>query len=181
MHPVVRDTFSEILAAAKQPSGAVLEVGATPSETLLNLPALSSRESRIGIDLANEDRRDGYEILRCDAHTLPFGDGSFAVVLCNAMLEHDPFFWRTLAEMRRVLMCDGLMVIGVPGYVERSALSARMPVACTATLDVHRFPRDYYRFGEDAVREVFFEGLAIVGVRRVLEPPRFVAWGRKRK
>jgi hypothetical protein len=46
-------------------------------------------------------------------------------------------------------------------------------------LGVHNFPGDYYRFSEQAVREVFMDGLVDVSVKLVLTPPRIIAWGRK--
>jgi hypothetical protein len=90
--------------------------------------------------------------------------------LCNSVLEHDPAFWKTLAEMKRVL--KGHIVIGVPAFVEQSR----------SVLQVHRYPKDYYRFGEDAVREVFFEGLNLRGLEELMlnyspTAPRILAWG----
>ena len=51
--------------------------------------------------------------------------------------------------------------------------------AGTVTLGEHFFPGDYYRFTEQAVRQVFLAGLREVKVRKVMNPPRFVGWGRK--
>ncbi len=50
----------------------------------------------------------------CDAHDLPFQDGSFDVVVCQAVLEHvlDPA--RVVDEIHRVLAADGLVYSEVP-------------------------------------------------------------------
>ena len=57
--------------------------------------------------------------------------------------------------MKRVLKPGGLLIISVPGYVQDPE---RDLGRATHTYRVHyRF--DYYRFSEQAVREVFFEGM----------------------
>ena len=50
----------------------------------------------------------------CDAHNLPFADGTFDAVVCQAVLEHvlDP--WRVAQEVRRVLTPDGYVYSEVP-------------------------------------------------------------------
>jgi SAM-dependent methyltransferase/uncharacterized protein YbaR (Trm112 family) len=50
----------------------------------------------------------------CDAHDLPFQNGSFDAVVCQAVLEHvlDPS--RVVAEIHRVLAADGLVYSEVP-------------------------------------------------------------------
>ncbi len=50
----------------------------------------------------------------CDAHDLPFQDGSFDAVVCQAVLEHvlDPS--RVVDEIHRVLAADGLVYSEVP-------------------------------------------------------------------
>ena len=63
-----------------------------------------------------------------------FPDQRFDVVLCNAVLEHDRFFWETLAEIRRVTRAGGLVVIGTPGfrdlpYENKASPSARQTIA----------------------------------------------------
>lgn len=50
----------------------------------------------------------------CDAHDLPFQDGAFDAVVCQAVLEHvvDPA--RVVGEIHRVLASDGLVYSEVP-------------------------------------------------------------------
>jgi SAM-dependent methyltransferase len=50
----------------------------------------------------------------CDAHHLPFHDGTFDAVVCQAVLEHvaDPI--RVVAEIHRVLKEDGLLYSEIP-------------------------------------------------------------------
>ena len=201
MHERVYAEFDRI-CRERGAGGAVLEIGAVPSaESLLCLPALAGATEKVGVSLDGPSRHAGFEILRANANDLSrFPDARFDTVLCNSVLEHDPFFWRTLSEIRRVARPGALVAIGVPGYGPTRAARApwlvrrlaRVPFvgrsirafvdghdASTPTLLVHDFPGDYYRFSEQAMREVFLAGLEDVEVRTVLVPPRFIGVGRR--
>ena len=198
MHPAIFSEFDRI-CRARGAGGDVLEIGAVPSDdTLLCLPALRSARSRIGVNLDGPFTHAGFEIRRADANDLScFADVSFDTVLTNSVLEHDRRFWRTLAEIERVARPGALIVIGVPGFAklpaERlGARAARVPLlgtllrrfpallASTATLQVHEYPADYYRFSAQAARDVFLEHLDETEVHTLLVPPRIVAAGVKR-
>jgi SAM-dependent methyltransferase len=200
MHAAVFSAFDAI-CRAEGAAGAVLEVGAMPApDSLLMLPALAGTRERIGINLRPASEIGGCSILQADAHDMAcFASGRFDVVLCNSVLEHDPRFWLSLAEMRRVAKPGALIVIGVPGYAapgfgawrRQVSRAARLPVlgralagaaaaylAGTPVLRLHNHPGDYYRFSEQACREILMAGLEQVRIRQLLQPPRFVAWGR---
>lgn len=179
----------------------MLEVGAVPGEeSLLRLPSLRGAASKIGINLDEAVDCGDYRIVQGNANAMSlFADGQFAAVLCNATLEHDRFFWKTLGEIQRVTAPGGFVAIGVPGYVGMGleSLAPRSTVlgallrycargkhsdtirASAVTLGVHNFPGDYYRFSEQAVRDVFMAGLVDISTRVVMVPPRIIAWGRK--
>src|SRR5271166_1615924 len=108
--------------------GSVLEIGATSTpDTLLNLPSLRACGSRIGINMQYEGTTPAGRILRGNGNDLSqFADAAFDVVVSNATLEHDPRFWLTLAEMRRVLKPGGLLLIGVPGYTRARSRARRL-------------------------------------------------------
>jgi SAM-dependent methyltransferase len=200
MHPAVYRVFEEICSQAAI-RGRVLEVGAVPGpDSLLRIVALRNAEARVGLNLEGSGCCGGYEIVKGNANAMTcFDDDAFAAVLCNATLEHDRCFWKTIAEIHRVTASGGLIAIGVPGYAGMGPDTfapadswfgrflrwfARGPyadviAAGTVTLGVHNFPGDYYRFSEQAIREVFLAGLMNVAVRHVLNPPRIIAWGRK--
>jgi SAM-dependent methyltransferase len=196
VHTAVFRAFDKI-CCTHEISGSVLEIGATADDfTLLNLPSLAGVSERIGVNRLYECRFKDFTILKLDANDLTcFADHRFDVVLCNAVLEHDRFFWKTLAEIRRVTRVGGLVVIGAPGYrnlphekklhrlLGKLASFLRHPEGwplqhSTLTLATHNFPGDYYRFSEQAFREVFFEGMIDVVVRSVLVPPRIIGAGR---
>ncbi|CAN0489055.1 unnamed protein product, partial [Phaeothamnion confervicola] len=146
LHPVVYQAFQE-LCQPLDVRGSVLEIGAVAgSESLLHLPALENASSRTGLN--QESQGDG--ILIGNSNSMPqFADGQFNLVLSNATLEHDPYFWKTLAEMKRVLAPGGRLLIGVPGYGEmpRPGLFDRIfrlrsRLASAPTLGVHNYPGD---------------------------------------
>ena len=58
---------------------------------------------------------------------------SFELVVSGQMLEHNPYFWVTLAEMARVAVAGGLIVCIAP-----------------STGNPHRFPYDCWRFYPDS-------------------------------
>jgi SAM-dependent methyltransferase len=195
VHPAVFRVFEEI-CRAREIKGAVLEIGATPdNSTLLNLPSLANVSEKIGINKLRKSRFKDFPILQLDANDMTFfPDRRFDVVLCNAVLEHDRFFWKTLAEISRVTRVGGLVVIGTPGYrilpyeTKLRRLIARLarlrlhpegwPLQhSTLTLGAHNFPGDYYRFSEQAFREVFFDNMTDVVIRTVLVPPRIIGAG----
>ncbi|MGA9347921.1 MAG: methyltransferase domain-containing protein [Anaerolineae bacterium] len=181
--------------------GAVLEVGAIPSEqSLLCMKSLTNATEKIGINLDGPSEYRDFKILKGNANCLDcFEDDRFDAVLCNATLEHDKFFWKTVAEIRRVTRPAGLIVIGTPGYTylpfetlkKSFRLLRRVPIVgnllsheylnwlsiSTITVQVHNAPGDYYRFSPQAFREVFFEGMRDVEVYSVMFPPIIIGSG----
>ncbi len=191
-----RDVFREFerICAAYGAGGDVLEVGALPSaDSLLCLEALANTRSKIGIHLGPPATFRDFRIVQANANDMRvFADASFDTVLSNSVLEHDRFFWRTLAEIRRVARPGALIAIGVPGFAKLRfervlARMGRWPLAgrllgglsvSTLALQVHHYPGDYYRFTPQAVEEVFLEGLLDKEVRTVMCPPRIMGVGR---
>ena len=200
MSPEVYQAFEKVLKEAGL-SRSVLEVGAVPGPlNLLEMECLRKIPERVGVNLEKPAQGEGWKIIQGDSRAMDFfKDASFEAVLCNSTLEHDPYFWKTLAEMRRVAAPGGLMVLGVPGFAGMGlrALAPRSRLlrallrgaawiardeslaSGSLTLGEHFFPGDYYRFTEQAMREVLLEGLVGVEVRKIMSPTRWIGWGRK--
>jgi SAM-dependent methyltransferase len=79
-----------------------------------------------------------------DAHELPFRDGLFQRVECDAVLEHVKKPDRVMEEMRRVLAPGGYLHLVTP--------------FCHP---FHEYPKDYRRFTIDGLKELA-EGMEVV-------------------
>jgi SAM-dependent methyltransferase len=155
----------------------VLEVGGVMgNNSLLRFPELAGAD-RYCLNLIKQSSDDGITAVKGNANDMRqlFRSNWFDLVLCSATLEHDKRFWRSAAEMRRVLRPGGLLIISVPGYIKDPENDRGR---ATLTYRVH-YKFDYYRFSEQAVREVFFEGMERVQVRSIMTPPRTFGQGYK--
>jgi SAM-dependent methyltransferase len=194
MHPTIYRAFERLSAYGA--GERVLEVGATPdASSLFNLAFLQGK-NRIGLNLFAAEF-DGVQIIEANANDIPFEDDSFDIVISNATLEHDPFFWKSSSEMRRILAPGGVLMLGVPGFVQSRAesliqgVAGRLPwivrhmnllASATLTYKLHYEEGsfgDYYRFSKMAVEEVLFEGMEVLALETVMSPPRFVGAARK--
>ena len=210
MHPVLYNRFEQLFRQYSPAGNEILEIGATTnvSETLLTLfKNMSPNYHCVGINIdCNSANNLPYTLVQCNGNDMSiFADESFDAIVCNAVLEHDKFFWKTIAEVRRVLRPQGLFYLGVPGFPKRNNLiqksllkvtqsgllrsipllyplaqwALRTRLAFASTLMFHGAPRDFYRFSEEAVREVFLEGFVVLHLESMLEPVRIIGVGRK--
>ena len=87
------------------------------------LAALGNQRAHLGVDLSAEAiafcrQRGIHNLAQGDISNLPFGDGSFDVVICSSVLYHR---WvadvgLALRELRRVLRPGGLLIVNLPAY-----------------------------------------------------------------
>lgn len=175
MNPEIKKTFRNILRDIGITPERALEVGGkVGSHSLLRLRLFKDAEC-VCLNLVELPSTRRITALTGNANDMHmFDDASFDVVVSNAMLEHDPQFWRSITEMKRVTRSGGLLMIGVPGF-EKRATDAR---GITMTFEIHT-DWDYYRFSEQAVRDVFFDGMKDVEIISVMDPPRLIGWGWK--
>ncbi len=201
MHPKIYQEFEQI-CSKRHISGSVLEVGAISSKmSLLCMKSLESATEKVGINLDGPHDFKDFRIHKGNANFMDcFEDNRFDVVLCNAVLEHDKYFWKTIAEIKRVTKPGGLIVIGAPGYKHfttekvvrailkniplirklRSNQYADLFFTATLTFQMHDEPGDYYRFSAQTFKEVFLEDMDNVEVRSVMVPPRIIGAGTKK-
>ena len=200
MHPRVFKEF-ERLCQDRNIKGAILEIGAVPNnQTLLTLHALKGAKKKVGINILEPSEYADFNILQCNSNDMGiFENDSFDAVLCNATLEHDKFFWKTIDEIRRVTKPGGHVLIGVPGYLQIKAEKKaqklrklpfinrfkghsilRLLFTSTFTLHIHNYPGDYYRFSPQTMQDVFFQNMEEVEIVSVLLPPRLIGVGRKK-
>ena len=175
-HPRIQAKFFEIVRESGVRPARALEIGGYLNHnSLLIAPELDAAE-RYCLNLTPMRTDTPINPVVGNANDMHmFEDESFDLVVSNATFEHDRYFWLSLAEIRRVTRPSGLVAIGVPGYTRTARRVGRRG---TVTFAVHyRF--DYYRFSEQAVRDVFFEGMEGVEVVSLLDPPRLVGHGRK--
>jgi SAM-dependent methyltransferase len=126
-------------AAASAPAGArVLDAGA--GECVYR-PLFEGRRY-VAIDRGVGDGAWDYGKLdaTADLERIPFGAGSFDVVLCTETLEHLARPGRVLAELRRVLKPGGTLALSVPFLHP-----------------VHQAPHDYYRYTPYGLRHLLGE------------------------
>lgn len=126
-------TSVQLFAESFTPAGPVVEIGSLylPGyEELSNLRHFFNGLEYIGCDI-----RQGLGVDRIeDAQALSFADKSVGTMLLFEILEHLPHPDRAIAEARRVLRDDGLLVLSVP-------FSYRL----------HGFPTDYWRFTSSGI------------------------------
>ncbi len=106
--PLVARLLEQLLSSSPHPrvlvvGGGTLGAGMAP---LLDHPAVDATETDVWVGPRTR--------LVCDGHDLPFADGTFDAVVCQAVLEHvlDPP--RVVAEIHRVLRPAGLLYAEVP-------------------------------------------------------------------
>lgn len=143
-------TWLDLVARTWLPKpGRVLEVGAYNVNGTPRSVFEPYAESYIGTDM---QAGSGVDIVSHNSTLMSvFERQSFDTVICCEVLEHDSYFGDTLTSMKRILKPSGYLIITTP----------------TFGFPLHRYPKDYWRFGEDAYREVFFAGMEIIDIRHL--------------
>lgn len=99
-----------------------------------NSPYSKLFPNRLGLDIESGEGVDAVG----DAHSLPFPDNKFEVILCTEVLEHLHTPEQAIKEMKRVLMPGGLLI-----------LTTRF------VFPLHDVPGDYFRFTKYGLRHLF--------------------------
>jgi SAM-dependent methyltransferase len=202
MHRVVLDAYFDAFRRFPPPGLDVLELGSIEWTAKRFRAALPADTRYLGINLEGDAEGDGWRIVLGTANDLDIDDASQNAIICNAMLEHDPAFWRSISEANRVLRPGGLLYLGVSGFsttVSRARVGLRLEgwldrvgrgdrivrsrllghLVSTQTIPLHEYPGDYWRVSLEAMRRVLLADLEVLELREVHHPPRIFGVGRK--
>jgi predicted nucleic acid-binding Zn-ribbon protein/SAM-dependent methyltransferase len=114
---------------AREPKGVIVELGSQNVNGSLRRVAPAAYEY-IGIDT---DPGPGVDMVVKPGRRLPLESGSVDIVTATSAFEHDPAFWQTFVELCRITKPSGFVYVNAP-----------------SNGNVHRFPRDCWRFYPDA-------------------------------
>lgn len=183
MSPFVFEVFTDLVAehGRGRRFAAALEVGAS-AWTLLSMPAFAEAR-RVALNLSFESSSpelEAAEQVVGNGNDMPFADETFDCVLTSSTLEHDKYFWKTAAEIWRVLKPGGLALVGLPIYM--TLPTDRNSTTITFARHGLRYNADYYRFSEQAMREVILEGYDAVLEEKIVRTdpnPYMIIVGRR--
>jgi SAM-dependent methyltransferase len=138
-----------------EPHPPILELGAYQTLGLGAYPDV--RPYFAGLEYVGTDIRSGPGVDRLeDAEALTFDDASFGAVVALDVLEHLRHPQDAVAEARRVLRDDGLLVVAVP-----------------CSYRIHGFPTDYWRFTTSGLQTLLvdFENCVTFALGPQVNPP----------
>ncbi len=92
------------------------------------------------IEVANIDDEYGYDIKLDLEEKFTIPDSKYNAVLAINVLEHIYNYQNFLSESRRILIDNGLMIIGVPFLIQ-----------------IHPCPHDYWRYSKETLMKVMTE------------------------
>lgn len=125
----VRCMYREVVRrAVSLPGDRVLDLGCG-NGNLIRMLREVKQASCWGADLSSQMIReagknlgDKVNLTVADAAALPYGDGQFDIVICNASFHHYTEPERAVEEIRRVLKTGGTLILGdptIPGRLAR--------------------------------------------------------------
>lgn len=191
MHLKIYKKIEEILHQ-NNVSGKILEVGAMPSTESLLASKILDGCDKVGINLIGSKSFADFKIIEGNANNMNmFKDETFDCVVCNAVLEHDKYFWKSISEMKRILKKNGLLIIGTPSYtnfwvhkITRFIVGKNFVSDffenMTFCFKIHDYPGDYYRYSEQTHKDVFLKGFKNVQIQTLMCPPRTISYGFKK-
>ncbi|NBU15967.1 MAG: class I SAM-dependent methyltransferase [Actinobacteria bacterium] len=163
MHPEARHflDYCKAVFAAWYEGTTVLDVGS--GDINGNNRHYFARGTYVGCDIAEGPNVD----VVCPCHLLPFGPGSFDVIISTECLEHDMHYPKTLAKIVDLLRPGGLFVMtcASTGRAEHGTMRCHSTESFTTRLSDEW--RDYYRnLTAQDVRDVMDVGAGVFAYHR---------------
>lgn len=97
-----------------QPGDPVLDAGCGMGDLLLQLPDLDGQGVDFSPEYVSICKERGLAVTQAELESLPFEDGTFALVVAADVLEHVLDLNAVVREMLRVLRPDGVLVVRSP-------------------------------------------------------------------
>ena len=119
--------FRDIIIRHINSSSRVLDLGAGAGIIKqLNFRGLTSQIC--GVDIDDRVLKNPYldEAKMCDTESIPYGDNSFDVVICNSVLEHLSAPEKTFKEVYRILKKGGFFIVKTPNKYHYVTILARL-------------------------------------------------------
>lgn len=132
MTPFLRGMIEATVTTFQLPAP-VLEIGSyhvAGQEDLIDLRQLFPNQPYVGIDMRpgpGVDRVENVERMTLDNH-------SAGTILALSTFEHVKRFWLGIAELKRIIRPDGVLILSTPFYFR-----------------IHNHPSDYWRFTPEAL------------------------------
>lgn len=146
MTPEILQWLNSITPHLLPSAGRVLEVGAQNINGTPRAIVQPLASEYIGTDMTAGEGVD--RVVNNADLSKTFNWQSFDTIICCECLEHDVAFWNTVEQIHQLLKPGGKLIITTPTFL----------------WPLHRYPCDFWRFGEDAYRQVLFKGFDILNL-----------------
>jgi SAM-dependent methyltransferase len=145
MTPEIQEWIAVVRGRFPFSAGRVLEIGSQNINGTVR-QFFSDASEYIGTDM---QQGDGVDVVLDNKSLMThFGPNSFDTIVACEVLEHDRIFWQTIYQIRTLLRVGGHVIITTP----------------TLGFPYHPYPKDYWRFTEDAYRDFFFFGMEVLDI-----------------
>ena len=169
-------------------AGPVMEIaGGSREGAISHAPFLNGVERHVVVS-GEGGEADGVHFHKGDPNDLAplFDDACFSAVIWDRALERDPRFWRTAAEIRRVLAPGGALVLCTRGFAKTNKFGVKVVGASgnpipflTATAALSPAGGDHLRFSPQGLRRVVLDGFDVKELRSAFMTPHLFAVAQK--
>lgn len=170
-------------------AGPVLEIAGGGREgAIAQAPFLAGVERHVVLAAGEGGEAGGIHFHTGDPNDLAplFDDACFGTVVWDRALERDPRFWLTVAEIRRVLVPGGMLLLCTRGFGKTNKFGVKVvgasgnPISfLTATASVSAAGGDHLRFSPQGLRRVVLDGFDTKELRSAFMTPHLFAVAQK--